>query len=116
MVVTAIHTMDGATVAAITGLHLLVHQNQNLRLDRNTRSPSRPEILAALHRGQRHARHLGRHREDADQFIFSSSGTPAWWPEFCGAETGLIGVYLVITACSVGAMENVNSLNIRGEG
>lgn len=27
--------------------------------------------------------------------MFINEGTPLWWPEFCGAVDGLIGVYLV---------------------
>lgn len=33
--------------------------------------------------------------------IFINEGTPSWWPEFCGAVDGLIGIYLMYLALSV---------------
>ncbi|MCU7942512.1 MAG: hypothetical protein KZQ87_07500 [Candidatus Thiodiazotropha sp. (ex Cardiolucina cf. quadrata)] len=36
----------------------------------------------------------------AHNSMFTNEGTPTWWPEFCGAVDGLIGVYLVFLALS----------------
>ena len=33
--------------------------------------------------------------------LFYNSGTPLWWPEFCGAVDGLIGLYLIFLAFSM---------------
>ena len=33
--------------------------------------------------------------------LFYNSGTPLWWPEFCGAVDVLIGLYLVFLAFSM---------------
>lgn len=35
--------------------------------------------------------------------MFINEGTPVWWPEFCGAVDGLIGLYLVYLAFSLWA-------------
>ena len=32
--------------------------------------------------------------------LFFNSGTPLWWPEFCGAVDGLLGIYLLCLAQS----------------
>jgi hypothetical protein len=33
--------------------------------------------------------------------MFINEGTPVWWPEFCGAVDGLMGLYLVYLAVSL---------------
>lgn len=43
-----------------------------------------------------HAVYDGIHNQ-----IFINNGTPIWWPEFCGAVDGLIGVYLIYLAISL---------------
>lgn len=35
--------------------------------------------------------------------LFINEGTPVWWPEFCGAVDGLMGVYLVYLVLSLRA-------------
>ena len=35
--------------------------------------------------------------------LFINEGTPVWWPEFCGAVDGLMGMYLVYLALSLRA-------------
>lgn len=37
----------------------------------------------------------------AHNSLFKNSGTPLWWPEFCGAVDMLIGLYLVFFAFSM---------------
>ena len=34
--------------------------------------------------------------------LFNNSGTPIWWPEFCGAVDILIGLYIIYLACILG--------------
>ena len=36
----------------------------------------------------------------AHNHLFINDGTPFWWPEFCGAVDGLMGLYLVYLAFS----------------
>lgn len=34
--------------------------------------------------------------------LFNNSGTPIWWPEFCGAVDIFIGLYILYLACIMG--------------
>ncbi|QSX40565.1 hypothetical protein [Shewanella cyperi] len=39
------------------------------------------------------------------QFLFLNPGTPAWWPEFCGAVDMILGGYLVYLAIRAPALK-----------
>ena len=44
--------------------------------------------------------------------LFINSGTPSWWPEFCGSVDVLIGVYLFYLAISFRSVHKEQMLSI----